>query len=387
MKFDLDYILKTIANISALPVRLYKNEKMIKYYSIISFPVDPVKLYEKDILKSDKSIYIYNAPHFFFYGAIKYQNYEIIIGPACISFKKDYVKDLAFDLELPLDLYQHFEEAIEMTTSMPYLTFIEMLLMINYVLNNEKLELSNFIDLNEPTLKENQLAGNEVNQKYHFNSLNVEKEILEIVHNGDLNALNLFIKNMQTIRAGQIANTPIRNEKNLFIVSVTLISREAIKAGVNPEDALRMSDAFIMKLETLNSVEEITNLNLECITAYTKKVSLFKGNNNSEIANKVTTYILENLSKNITLDELASYFYMSKSNLSFKFKKETGESLNQFILEKKIQISLELLKDKKKSIAYISEYLGFSSSPHFTKTFLKVMKKTPSEYREELKSS
>ena len=80
MKFDLDYILKTIANISALPVRLYKEEKMIKYYSIISFPVDPIKLYEKDILKSDKSIYIYNAPHFFFYGAIKYKAIKVSIS-------------------------------------------------------------------------------------------------------------------------------------------------------------------------------------------------------------------------------------------------------------------------------------------------------------------
>ncbi len=384
-KEDFDYILNSIANISALPIRLYHKNKMINYYSIIDFPLDPIKIYEKDILKLKGNVATFSAPYFFFYGLIKVNEYKIVIGPTSISLREDNIKSLSYDLELPLNLYQKFKNAIEMTTSMPFTTFFQMVLLMNFVLNNEKREISEFIDPKlSPNIEKKYNESLINSEKYHFNSLAVEKELIKIISNGDLNALDVFVKNIKTIRSGTIAQTPLRNFKNLFIVNTTLMTRAAIKAGVDEEDAFSTSDALIMKLELLNDMKEVTNLYLDAVYTFTKKVSYYKGNNESEMANKLTTYILENISKNITLDDIASNFYISKSSLCSKFKNEVGITINEFILKKKIQFSLDLLKDKKKSIAYISEYLGFSSPPHFTKTFLKIMHITPSEYRNKL---
>ena len=384
-KEDFDYILNSIANISALPIRLYHKNKMVNYYSIIDFPLDPIKIYEKDILKLKGNVATFSAPYFFFYGLIKVNEYKIVIGPTSISLREDNIKSLSYDLELPLNLYQKFKNAIEMTTSMPFTTFFQMVLLMNFVLNNEKREISEFIDPKlSPNIEKKYNESLINSEKYHFNSLAVEKELIKIISNGDLNALDVFVKNIKTIRSGTIAQTPLRNFKNLFIVNTTLMTRAAIKAGVDEEDAFSTSDALIMKLELLNDMKEVTNLYLDAVYTFTKKVSYYKGNNESEMANKLTTYILENISKNITLDDIASNFYISKSSLCSKFKNEVGITINEFILKKKIQFSLDLLKDKKKSIAYISEYLGFSSPPHFTKTFLKIMHITPSEYRNKL---
>lgn len=379
-KEDFDYFLTSIANISAIPIRLYKNNKIIEIYSIINFDIDPVKLYESNLLEVNEKIYCFNASHFFYYGLITVSNYKIIIGPTASFINEDCIRSLAYDLNLPLDMYPKFKQNILMTTSMPFTTFFLMLLLINYVLNNEKRYMDEFID-KKTTEKFNEEFETTHHQDYHINSMQVEKEILKIVRNGDLDALEVFTKNIKTVRSGNIGNTPLRNAKNLFVVTTTLISREAIKAGVNEEDALSTSDALINRVELLNTNEEINNLNFECIYTYTKMVSLYKDNKNSILASKITRYILQNLSKSITLDELSNYFFISKSNLCTKFKKEVGISINQFILNKKIQISLELLKDKSKSIAYISEYLGFSSPPHFTKVFKSIKNMTPNQFR------
>ena len=379
-KDDFEYILSSIANMSAIPIRLYKKDKMVNTFSVVKFPLDPVALYIDKILSLKDTISIFNAPHFFFYGTVRTQGYQIVLGPTSYRLSETNVKNLSYDLKLPLNDYKKLKDALEMITSMPFTTFLQMLLMINFVLNHEKREISDFFDIKTQEEIKNE-NYNFDQDKYHYNSMDIEREILKIVRNGDLNALEAMTKNLKTLRAGTTAPNPARNMKNIFVAITTLASREAIKVGVDEEDALSACDSLIMKSELANTSEELTNLFYEAVYTFVKKVSFYKGNKSSEMANKLTTYILQNISKNITLEEIANYFYISKSSLCAKFKNEVGKTINDFILEKKIQISLDLLKDKTKSISYISEYLGFSSPPHFTKTFLKIIGETPTEYR------
>lgn len=379
-KDDFEYILSSIANMSAIPIRLYKKDKMVNTFSVVKFPLDPVALYIDKILSLKDTISIFNAPHFFFYGTVRTQGYQIVLGPTSYRLSETNVKNLSYDLKLPLNDYKKLKDALEMITSMPFTTFLQMLLMINFVLNHEKREISDFFDIKTQEEIKNE-NYNFDQDKYHYNSMDIEREILKIVRNGNLNALEAMTKNLKTLRAGTTAPNPARNMKNIFVAITTLASREAIKVGVDEEDALSACDSLIMKSELANTSEELTNLFYEAVYTFVEKVSFYKGNKSSEMANKLTTYILQNISKNITLEEIANYFYISKSSLCAKFKNEVGKTINDFILEKKIQISLDLLKDKTKSISYISEYLGFSSPPHFTKTFLKIIGETPTEYR------
>lgn len=82
-------------------------------------------------------------------------------------------------------------------------------------------------------------------------------------------------------------------------------------------------------------------------------VSYVKNNNNSPLANKVTNYILQNISSRISLDEIANHFFISKTYLCKMFKKENGITLNNFILKKKVEISKLLLEDETKTISFI----------------------------------
>ena len=136
--------------------------------------------------------------------------------------------------------------------------------------------------------------------------------------------------------------------------TVTLIARAAIDAGVDSELALTLSDNFIQRCELCNKEEDIRNLNYECLEEYTKMVSYVKNNNNSPLANKVTNYILQNISSRISLDEIANHFFISKTYLCKMFKKENGITLNNFILKKKVEISKLLLEDERKQFLLLA---------------------------------
>ena len=315
-------------------------------------------------------------------------NYTIFLK----SQKEDVRKqafNLMYDLNIPSKDKESFLSAIKTSSVIPFTTFMEMLLMINYVLNDEKRSIGDFISIdNIPAIvPQDQTANVKISQEYHYNSLSMEKEIIKIVKSGDTILLDNLVKNMKPVRSGFLSKNPLKQEKILFICTITLVSRAAIEAGVDPEHALTLSDNYIQKCQLLNKEEDVRNLYYESIREYTTLVSYLKNNDGSSIANKVTNYLLQNLSKRISLQEIADYFYVSKTYLCKIFKKETGITLNNFLLKKKIEISKLLLQDEDKTILFISDYLGFSSQPHFTKTFLEFEKITPKEYREKIKKA
>lgn len=46
---DLKYLCSVIGNLAGIPIRLYQNEKLIFYHSIVDLPVDPISLYHKEL--------------------------------------------------------------------------------------------------------------------------------------------------------------------------------------------------------------------------------------------------------------------------------------------------------------------------------------------------
>ena len=82
------------------------------------------------------------------------------------------------------------------------------------------------------------------------------------------------------------------------------------------------------------------------------------------------------------IDNLAETFNMSPNYINNFFKKETGESIRQYILNYKILIAEFRLKNTSASISEIAFQLGFNDESHFTKTFKKKHELTPKEFRE-----
>ena len=101
-------------------------------------------------------------------------------------------------------------------------------------------------------------------------------------------------------------------------------------------------------------------------------------------ADEILSYIRSNVydSELMKIDNLAETFHMSPNYINNFFKKETGESIRQYILNYKLLISEFRLKNTSAPISEIAFQLGFNDESHFTKTFKKKHQLTPKEYRE-----
>jgi AraC family transcriptional regulator len=99
---------------------------------------------------------------------------------------------------------------------------------------------------------------------------------------------------------------------------------------------------------------------------------------------RVLDYIDAHLTEDLGLIELAAVAGLSPHHFGEAFKISAGKSPHQFVMERRIQHALELLRNEKRSIAEVAHSVGFSSQSRLTENFRRVMGLTPGQFRRSL---
>lgn len=95
----------------------------------------------------------------------------------------------------------------------------------------------------------------------------------------------------------------------------------------------------------------------------------------------ILKYINENFSKDISLQGISTTFTINPSYISQLFKKEMGITFTEYLTKLRISHAGDLLKTTDLTVGEISEKAGYIDYFYFTRTFKKVVGKTPSQYR------
>lgn len=101
---------------------------------------------------------------------------------------------------------------------------------------------------------------------------------------------------------------------------------------------------------------------------------------NDEIDNLIK-YMRSNFGYKLTLDFLAAHMHLSREYLSRYFKKHTGKTISEFLLEIRISRAKEMLRNSSHSVSDIAAYCGYPSVSNFQKAFKKVTGVSPGVYR------
>ncbi|NKF06510.1 helix-turn-helix transcriptional regulator [Clostridium gasigenes] len=96
---------------------------------------------------------------------------------------------------------------------------------------------------------------------------------------------------------------------------------------------------------------------------------------------KIKNYIDSHYSEDITLDFLAGLTYINKFHLVHSFTKQVGLSPINYVINRRIEESKNLLKTTNYSVRDITTIVGFSNSSYFSQTFKKMTGESPRSYR------
>ncbi len=98
---------------------------------------------------------------------------------------------------------------------------------------------------------------------------------------------------------------------------------------------------------------------------------------------EIKKYIESHYNGNISLQEIANHFYLSREYISRKFKQELGENISEYLTKIRIEKAKVLLQNPAMKISRIAEMVGFQDEKYFSKVFKKMVGISPNEHRKE----
>lgn len=140
------------------------------------------------------------------------------------------------------------------------------------------------------------------------------------------------------------------------------------------------------QLEDCPSVAELRqflkNRLLETSAALREK----RGNQIPQVIEEAQRYIRNNVLSRLRVEDVAASIYLSESYFAALFKKHTGITVREFILQCKIEKAKELLLQKHLSIFEIAETLEYSDYRSFSRAFKRFVGCSPTDYQQMLMS-
>jgi len=146
---------------------------------------------------------------------------------------------------------------------------------------------------------------------------------------------------------------------------------ESLESSINSNDfgnKLLSNSLFIQLVIYLNRVH-LGNMyiNDEDALKYDKQIE------------KILKYINSNLCENLSAEFLSQKFYISKYYLMHKFKKETGYTLHNYIMQKRLLIAKDLIQAGEQiTKTYIQ--CGFNDYSSFLRSFKTMFNKAPRDF-------
>lgn len=97
-------------------------------------------------------------------------------------------------------------------------------------------------------------------------------------------------------------------------------------------------------------------------------------------------FINDHYERDINLNDICGYVFLSPSYFARIFKKATGYSPIHFLINRRIERAKELLANTDEKASEIALTVGFSTQQRFNETFKKMTGMTPLEYRKMMRS-
>ena len=159
----------------------------------------------------------------------------------------------------------------------------------------------------------------------------------------------------------------------------------------NYSEIIEKSKEYFQDKEILKKyITEITILNEEQVYAFAnicdvcaKYISLTNRiqAKHDHLAQEVKYYIIANYNKQITIEELCSYFFCSRGTLLNHFKSKYNTTIHQYLLDYRLKKATELLINDELNVKEIAYFCGFEDPNYFSKVFKKRYGRSPLEFK------
>ena len=163
-----------------------------------------------------------------------------------------------------------------------------------------------------------------------------------------------------------------------------MICRIAAGQGnVPPWEIDQCSRQKSMQIENAASVRELLVIRERMLKDYCALVRNVRAPLYSPLVQQIVDLIEAHFAENITLAQVSETLSHSSGYLSARFKKETGKSFSEFLMNYRIGYARRLLERSDLPVNTVAENCGIPDNNYFARVFRSHVGMTPTQYRKE----
>lgn len=172
-----------------------------------------------------------------------------------------------------------------------------------------------------------------------------------------------------------------------FCQHLAMARSPIIQLGVQPRLIRHFENLFQLRTSSLSLDAFIHGCQelrmLLCFIAMKRREQPLNSEKNIDL-DSLRTFMMNRLSEQLTLDDLAQECRLSKYHFSKRFKALTGHAPIQYFIHLKVERACQTLDSSQLSLKQIAQDLGYEDVYYFSRLFKKVIGLSPEQYRKRL---
>jgi len=215
--------------------------------------------------------------------------------------------------------------------------------------------------------------------------------------------------------------TDFSDERKAIILTVTRGHIEAMKnltepfyekistSGVSPEIArimcIELISSALSKINEINkkvadrivtkgnpfehllqssSMQNMKKCVDETLAGFCREMTCDEENRQQWLVDAIKNIIRRDISKNISVKQIANQLYVSHGYATRVFKSITGEGINRFIISERMNLACNLLANPDMKISDVMQEVGYNDLSYFSSVFKNEIGVSPRSYRDRL---
>lgn len=216
-----------------------------------------------------------------------------------------------------------------------------------------------------------------INRRYYM-----EGQLIEAISRGETKEALKFLHESKKLAAGlRFVSENMKGYVAGAAIVRTIVRMGAVKAGLAPVVIDSISQEYAQQMQNIVSDEKLNQLLEKLVAHFCRVIREERKNNYSIYVKKAIDYMSLNMSRQITIDELAEAAGLTRSYFVKMFGEETGMTVKQYLARKRCETAAGLLADSGLSIQQIAAYVGYTDNNYFSKVFKANMGISPQDYR------
>lgn len=157
------------------------------------------------------------------------------------------------------------------------------------------------------------------------------------------------------------------------------LNEEGMRNGVVLPEAIRILD--LVYFESLNTLDEVEAFLVGQVDGILERLRHKTIAQTDSTVDRIKAYVDENYTRDLSIEQIASYFDISYSYTRKVFKDATGRNILDYITEKRVEHAKMLLRDSQMNMRDVAAAVGFNSEQTLLRCFKKHENMLPSHYR------